>query len=163
QLGPHSHGLTDVDLDCREAVNVGSLLLPKTDATFGRKSKQRSHRLYVTDLSTHINKAALQFRDVDSKKGKPGTMMLELRVGGGKGAQSVFPGSVHDSGEQIEWADQGEPFKIAGKALLNAVRRLATAVLLARHWPIQGARHEAALIIGGFLARAGFSANGAAT
>src|SRR5262249_28666511 len=42
QLGPNSGGLTDVDLDCREAVDVADLLLPKTDATFGRKSKQRS-------------------------------------------------------------------------------------------------------------------------
>src|SRR5262249_12085406 len=35
QLGPHSHGLTDVDLDCPEAVAVASLMLPNTDATFG--------------------------------------------------------------------------------------------------------------------------------
>src|SRR5262249_23936951 len=52
---------------------------------------------------------------------------------------------------------------VNGKKLLVTVHRLATVVLLARHWPIQGARHEAALAIGGFLARGGFSANGAAT
>jgi len=173
QLGPHSHGLTDVDLDCPEAVAVASLLLPNTDATFGRLSKPRSHRLYVTDLATHIDRAALQFHDVDGKNGKQGTMMLELRIGGihqngpnkgeCKGAQSVFPGSVHTSGEEIEWADNGDPTKLKGKKLLIPVYRLAAVVLLARHWPIQGARHEAALRVGGFLARAGFSAAGAAT
>src|SRR5215471_5884281 len=163
QLGPHSNGLTNVDLDCPEAVRIGGMLLPKTNACFGRKSKPRSHRLYVTDLSDHIKKACLQFHDVDGEKGKPGTMLLELRFGGGgKGAQSVFPGSVHGSGEQIEWYDDGDPIKLEGKALLKATRKLAAAVLLARHWPIEGARHKAALIIGGFLARAGFSANEAA-
>jgi hypothetical protein len=173
QFGPNSGGLTDTDLDCREAVDVADLLLPKTNASFGRKSKLRSHRLYNTDLADHIENACLQFHDVDGAKGKPGTMLLELRIGGinksgqnkGKcrGAQSVFPGSVHPSGEEIEWADNGEPLKIDGKKLLNAVHRLAAVVLLSRHWPIQGARHKAALIIGGFLARGGYSADGAAT
>src|SRR6516164_5624599 len=79
QLGPHSHGLTDVDLDCPQAVQIGGLLLPATDATFGRKSKPRSHFLFVTNLAAHINKACLQFHDVDGAKGKPGTMLLELR------------------------------------------------------------------------------------
>src|SRR6516162_2183203 len=83
QLGPNSHDLTDADLDCPEAVQIGGLLLPATNATFGRKSKPCSHHLYVTDLAEHINKACLQFHDVDSKKGKPGTMLLELRIGGG--------------------------------------------------------------------------------
>jgi hypothetical protein len=42
QLGPHSNGLTDVDLDCPEAVRIGGLLLPYTNASFGRRSKPRS-------------------------------------------------------------------------------------------------------------------------
>ena len=33
---------------------------------------------------------------------------------------------------------------------------LAACSLLARHWPAEGARHDAALTVGGFLARAGF-------
>ena len=160
QLGPHSNNLNDVDLDCREAVNVASLLLPKTGACFGRKSKPRSHRLYYSDLAEHIKKACIQFHDVDGTKGKSGTMLLDLRFGGGnRGAQSVFPGSVHPSGEPIEWFDHGDPLKLEGKALLRIVRRLAAVVLLARHWPIEGARHKAALVLGGFLARGGLSAN----
>jgi hypothetical protein len=160
QLGPYSNNLNDVDLDCAEAVRIGGMLLPSTNATFGRKSKPRSHRLYVTDLAEHIKKAALQFRDVDGEKGKPGTMLLELRIGGGgKGAQSVFPGSPHPSGEQIEWFDSGEPSTPEGKALLKATRRTAAVALLARHWPIEGARHKAALVLGGVLARASYTAH----
>src|SRR2546422_764061 len=39
--------------------------------------------------------------------------------------------------------------------LLRSVQRLAVAVLLARHWPTKGGRHDAALTVGGFLVRAG--------
>jgi hypothetical protein len=160
QLGPHSHGLNDVDLDCPEAVQIGGMLLPKTGACFGRKSKPRSHHLYVTDLDKHIKKASLQFHDVDGEKGRPGTMLLELRFGGGGlGSQTVFPGSVHHTGEKIEWFDDGEPLNFDGKKLLRSTRRLAAVVLLARHWPIEGARHKAALVLGGFLARGRTSAN----
>src|SRR4051794_7335588 len=37
-LGPTSNGLTDLDLDCDEAVALASHVLPKTGAIFGRKS-----------------------------------------------------------------------------------------------------------------------------
>src|SRR5580704_14191591 len=32
QLGPKSGGLTDIDLDCEEAIVIASAVLPKTDA-----------------------------------------------------------------------------------------------------------------------------------
>jgi len=37
-LGPTSNGLTDVDLDCPEAVAAAPDLLPPTSAIFGRSS-----------------------------------------------------------------------------------------------------------------------------
>jgi len=152
QLGAKSDGLTDVDLDVREAIVAAPLLLPKTNAKFGRASKQQSHWLYKTGLASSIDKAALQFHDPDE-----GTMLLELRIGGGgKGAQSVFPGSVHGSGEAVEWADNGEPAKVDDAMLVQQVKRLAAVVLLAQRWPGEGNRHDAALTVGGFLARAGF-------
>src|SRR5215212_3426279 len=45
-LGPTSNGLTDVDLDCPEAVVAAPDLLPPTSAIFGRSSKRASHFLY---------------------------------------------------------------------------------------------------------------------
>src|SRR3712207_8239719 len=40
----------------------------------------------------------------------PISTILEVRIGGGgKGAQTVFPGSVHESGEPIEWDRDGDP------------------------------------------------------
>jgi hypothetical protein len=46
-LGPSSGGLTDVDLDCVEAVSIAPYMLPRTAAVFGRASKRSSHRLYT--------------------------------------------------------------------------------------------------------------------
>ena len=150
QLGPMSNGLTDVDLDCREAVAIGLMLLPESNNIFGRAGKLQSHWLYGTTLADKIAKACLQFKDVD------GTMMLELKIGGGgKGSQSVFPGSTHTSGEAIEWDRDGALVSVDDNKLLRQIRRLAVAVMLARHWPEEGARHDAALTVGGFLARAG--------
>jgi len=154
QLGPMSSGLTDVDLDCPEAVAIGSMLLPDSNNIFGRAGKPRSHWLYGTTLADKIAKACLQFKDVD------GTMMLELKIGGGgKGTQSVFPGSTHTSGEAIEWDQDGELVTVDDDKLLQQVRCLAVAVILARHWPAGGSRHDAALTVGGFLARAGLNEN----
>jgi len=45
-LGPSSHGLTDVDLDCDEARAVAPYILPRTGAIFGRASSRAAHRLY---------------------------------------------------------------------------------------------------------------------
>src|ERR1700738_819045 len=45
QLGPKSGGLTDIDLDCEQAILIASAVLPPTKAIFGRASKRNSHRL----------------------------------------------------------------------------------------------------------------------
>jgi hypothetical protein len=132
--------------------------LPDSGAVFGRAGKPRSHFLDYTELASKLDKATVQFRDTD------GTMMLELRIGGAdKGAQSVSPGSVHESGEVIAWSSAGEPARVEGDELLRSVERVAAATLLARAWPPQGqGRHDVALTVGGFLARAGFDEDDAA-
>jgi P4 family phage/plasmid primase-like protien len=149
-LGPRSGGLTDVDLDCAEALALADHFLPTTQACFGRRSRPRSHRLYRTELSETEKKATLTFKDPET-----GDMLVEVRIGGDSGAQTVFPGSVHPSDEKIEWAADGEPAKVDGENLKGSVSVLAAASLLARHWPGEGSRHEAALVLGGFLARWG--------
>jgi AAA domain/Bifunctional DNA primase/polymerase, N-terminal len=151
-LGPSSHGLTDVDLDCAEARAIGPYILPRTDAIFGRASSRAAHRLYCTDLAVSSEKAVLTFNDPQSK-----ARLLELRIGGDKGAQTVFPGSTHkETGEAITWEQSGEPARVTDAVLLRRVHDLAAYSLIARYWPKQsGSRHDCALMIGGFLARAG--------
>ena len=147
-LGDASHGLTDIDLDCDEAVQAASYFLPRTRC-FGRESKRASHWLYYTDLARSAEKATLQWKEGP----KP---LLECRVGA-TGAQTVFPGSTHPSGEAIAWEDNNPIAKVDGSDLLGRCARLAAASILARHFPAQGGRHDAGLIIGGFLAGCGFT------
>jgi putative DNA primase/helicase len=158
QLGPKSGGLTDIDLDCSEAIEIAPAVLPRTGAIFGRETKRNSHHLYITNLAETVSQAALQFKDPISKN-----MLLEVRIGGGdKGAQTVFPGSVHETGEPIDWEEDGEPAEVDGEELVKRAKRLAALCLFARHWPQKpkpgesGGRHDAALTVGGFLARCGF-------
>jgi hypothetical protein len=45
-------------------------------------------------------------------------MILELRIGGGgKGAQTVFPGSVHETGELIAWDEKENIARAEGDSL----------------------------------------------
>jgi RecA-family ATPase len=149
-LGPSSHGLTDVDLDCDEARAVAPYILPRTGAIFGRASSRAAHRLYYTDLSVNADQAVLVFND-PTTRGR----ILELRIGGASGAQTVFPGSTHESGEPITWEESGDPASVNNDELFCLVHDVAAYALIARHWPKQaGSRHDCALMLGGFLARA---------
>jgi putative DNA primase/helicase len=49
-LGEPSGGLTDVDVDCAEALALKTEFLPPTEATFGRPSNPESHLLYLTNI-----------------------------------------------------------------------------------------------------------------
>jgi Bifunctional DNA primase/polymerase, N-terminal len=149
-LGPSSQGLTDVDLDCPEAIIIAPYVLPPTSARFGRGSKRDSHYLFVTDLAGHCDKAVLTFR-------AGATMLVELRIGGAAGAQTVFPGSMHESGQAIIWEEDGKPAEVEGATLRQRVALLASCCLVARSWPKEGARHECALALGGSLSRAGLT------
>ncbi len=85
------------------------------------------------------------------------TMLIELRSTGG---QTVVPPSVHPSGEVVRWErggiTQGEPGVVGGAALLRAVARVAAVAILARHWPGEGQRDEAAKDLAGLLLRGGW-------
>jgi AAA domain/Bifunctional DNA primase/polymerase, N-terminal len=149
-LGEASGGLVDVDLDCDAAVLLAPYFLPPTGATFGRDSKRRSHWLYFASIATK------KFRDplVEKQDATEGdkAMLVELRS---TGAQTVFPGSTHQSGEAITWDDSGDPARSEARELESAAARLAAASLLARYWP-RGSRNDAANALAGGLLRAGW-------
>ena len=154
QLGPKSGGLCDIDLDCPEAVQLAPLFLPSTAAVSGRKSKARSHYLYrVHDPEPT---AVIRLEDVVETVDKKKDVIVELRLGGGgKGTQTVFPGSKHPSGEAVDWNQDGEPSAATCAVLKSAVIKIAVIVIVARRWQ-KKSRHDAAFRLGGFLARAGW-------
>jgi hypothetical protein len=157
QLGEASGGLCDVDLDCMDAIGLAPEFLPATGAIFGRPSKPCSHQLYVSDLCDTETTAAIALKQYHD--GKAGPVIVELRIGAnGKGAHTTVPPSMHVTGELVQWVSDGEPARVAGAQLKRSVLELAVAALLKPRYPGQGSRQEAALVLGGVLARAGWDA-----
>jgi hypothetical protein len=167
QLGKPSNGLCDIDLDCREARELAPHFLPETGAVFGRKSARGAHWLYICDAWKTASRAVTSYDDPElSPSAEHGACMFEWRTGSinkktGKvrGALSMFPPSRHPSGERVRWDSDGEPAQVKANELEGYLALLAVAVLLARHWPPDGKRHEAALVIGGVLARISMTAD----
>jgi hypothetical protein len=147
--GEPSGWVSDVDLDSSEARALADVFLPATPTEFGRESAPRSHRLFRSHrLETE------QFKDPMLPSDDARKMLLEVR---GTGTQTLFPGSVHPSGERVRWdRDEGEPPTLGRSELLLAARRLAAAALLARHCAPRGARHDSMLCLAGGLLRAGW-------
>jgi P4 family phage/plasmid primase-like protien len=147
-MGEPSGWLIDLDLDHPLAVKLADRFLPETGAVFGRKSKKRSHRLY---RSVDCGTTKFQF-------GTDG-MLVEVRS---DGCQTVVPGSVHPSGEAINWERTEPPIEISRDELLIAAGRLAAATLLAARWPEKGTRDDAAMALAGTLLRGGWEVEKAA-
>ena len=127
-LGHRSGDLVDIDLDCSEAVELADTFLPLTDAEFGRAAKPRSHRLY-----TAVEAQKIAFADPIT-----GGTLLELRSDGRDGAahQTVFPPSLHPSGERVTWTStdkDGGTRACPAPLLMRLAAELAIACLFLRY------------------------------
>jgi hypothetical protein len=133
RFGKRSVGLVDCDLDCEEAIELALLYLPETRAIFGRKSKPRSHWLYIADraqFETFIDPIAQQ-------------TLLELRADGRDGGAhlTLVPPSIAD-GERREWCEESiEPAVFNARALRICMARLAIGCLAMRYVSEYAARH----------------------
>ena len=85
----------DIDIDDMEALALADVFLPETGMEFGRKSKPRSHRIYRCQNAGKTKRL----------QGRNG-VIVELR---GNGGQTMFPPSVHPSGEHVEFSKADEP------------------------------------------------------
>jgi len=142
-LGEPSRGLVDVDLDCKESIFLAPFFLPVTGRIHGRKSAKDSHYWYrVAPLLDTI-----KFQDTD------GDSIAEIRS---TGSQTVVPPSIHPTGERLRWFKKAKAARVTPEGLLHAVRQLAACSLIARHWPNEGSRNDAALALAGVLLRAGW-------
>lgn len=154
------NGLVDVDLDSPEAICIAAQMgKPDTPFKFGHWSKDQApvitHMMYVADTDLKGRKT---FSDptVEDKKD---AVILEIR--GGPALQTIVPPSTHeDTGELIQFvgvlADAiPTPAKVELKTLLGWGACIASAALLARHWPPYGSWSEAEMALAGALLRAG--------
>lgn len=144
-LGRPSSNLTDIDLDCDEAIALAPAILPTTPWVFGRKSAHRSHYMYLC-RDSKTTKYASPLKD--------GGMLLEIRS---DGAQTVGPGSVHPSGESINFYDDGwkqyRPYDLPVHELQQRCADLAAAVIVLRHGWASGKRDELAVALCGLMLR----------
>jgi hypothetical protein len=145
--GGPSNNTADSDLDAPEALRAAPYFLPPTGWVFGRKSAPRSHWIYRTGHQA-LESSQEEYPDLDGK------MLVELP---GTGGLTVFPPSTHkETGELITWNTFTEPAEVGLETLRMAVRAVAAAALLARHWPETGSRDKAAMSLSGGLAREGW-------
>ncbi len=150
-LGAPSGGLVDVDLDTPEAVAVAGELLPNTARISGRSQRPRSHYWYV--VPEPPGRASARYEDpLDGK------VLVELRSTGGQTA--VPPSQV--AGDRYLWHATGSPARVPAVALQRRVAMVAVAALIARHWPVAGGRHAAALGWAGLLVSGGLAGEQAA-
>ncbi|MCX7795284.1 MAG: phage/plasmid primase, P4 family [bacterium] len=138
-LGEPSGWLTDVDLDSIEAIRIAPLFLSET-TIFGHGSgeKARSHYLYYCEGSKTTR---FQFR---------GETIVEIRS---TGCQTVFPPSIHPSGEQYQFYSNSHVETVDFQDLLENVSKIAGLSLLAKYWARRGSRQDCALAFAGALLR----------
>ncbi len=156
-VGVHlGRGLLDIDLDAKEAAVAADMLLPQTNRVSGRIGKPRSHRFYTVNPALPVVHHVPYYG-----VGGSSDTIVELRAlsKNGSPTQTVIPPSLHPSGEQVAWDQDGKPFHCETQEQLDTlrtgVRNVAVAVLLARAFPGAGNRHNPRLAVAGFLFRAG--------
>jgi hypothetical protein len=126
RLGRRSGNTVDIDLDCREALELADLYLPRTGAEFGRASKPRSHRLYISMGATF----EVFHEPLTDRK----NTLLELRADGRDGGAHVTlaPPSIAN-GERREWCgDTIEPVTVDARVLRQRAAWLAVGCLVMR-------------------------------
>lgn len=151
-LGDRSGGLIDIDFDCAEAAAFGRLLFGRLPA-FGRPSAPESHRVAKCELDK--NRYVFQLQEEVAKRSPlKRSVLLEIRA---NGHQTMFPPSMHPSGEKVTWI--GDPASIPVisadelKQICGLIAFLCTVVAF---YP-QGAgqRDEICMMLAGVLVRAG--------
>ncbi len=157
RLGPDSKNLADVDKDCAEAIAIGPFLLPATDSAFGRGG-QETHSLYIV-----TDQAASFLKLQDPVLSGDEATIIELRwpewdedENRFKAIQTVFPPSLHVSGQTLEWIRDGNPATVTGADLVATVRTVAAAVLITRYAKPKE-RHVLVLLVANLLVRAGWT------
>lgn len=135
-LGDASSGLVDIDLDCDLARKLAPYFLPSTGWIFGRESARKAHYIY------RVIGDAGQGKKFDCR-GK----FAEFR---GSRQLTVFPPSIHPSGETIAF-ETSESIGTSTRAiLLDSLSLMAICAVVEPHY-VEGKRHDIVLALSGTL------------
>lgn len=156
-VGIHLHSnLLDVDIDSDVPFLMPALeaLLPSCSHVWGRKSRPRTHRVYMLKTDENFDPAA---HPVLRRIKKIEEAQVEMRGGPQtRGEYSILPGSIHPSGEMYEWADIGKarstPSVSTASTIMRAIRMAGALAVIAPHWQ-EGSRNEMVMALSGFLYR----------
>ena len=151
-LGSQSGNLYDADLDHELVVKLYPRFARglETPAIFGRPGKPLSHWIYQAPAAEQVRR--ISFVDVDN------TMLAEIR---GDGHQTMFPPSIHPSGDPIAWIDPDAlPLHASIQKVAHALGWCSGAVMLIRGWDSWDDQHHilTGALAGGF-ARSGIGVN----
>lgn len=151
-LGGRSGGLIDLDLDCPEAVHFSENLLGHLPS-FGRKGSPSSHRL-VKCTTTKNRWAFSLLGSLKERVGKDRSTLLEIRS---SNHQTMFPPSIHPSGETVEWESRFEDIpQMEQTELLKRCGLLAALCVFAKFYPREaGERDEICMMLASTLLQAG--------
>lgn len=153
-LGQRSSNLVDIDFDWPEAALVANVMLSYLPS-FGRAGSPHSHRIVTSELQKNrytfeIPDEAAKLFNADRK------MVLEIR---GAGHQTMFPPSIHPTGELVRWHDDPVAMEpVEGESLRRICSFIAfMSVILNRYPKVSGNRDEICMALTGTLIRADFS------
>ncbi|MFC4271793.1 hypothetical protein GQF03_16485 [Sneathiella chungangensis] len=155
-LGTASGGLIDLDFDSSEASAIGNILFDMLPG-FGRKSSPCSHRIALCDDPGKTTQFGLTPEEaaLTGLHGDDKAMILELRSTGG---YTMFPGSIHPTGESIEWLSE-LPKQIPSVKWADMEKKAGICAFLAivlKKYPAQaGNRDNICLALAGTLLRMG--------
>jgi RecA-family ATPase len=155
--------LKDLDLDYQVAADLASELgFGKSAAAFGRPSVGIGHYLFnaagceakAFNLPEPSPRNKYP-RELPIHDGKPSPKVLELR--GNDNTYSVFPPSIHPSGETIDWVgSRREPETITANKLHALAGRHAFAAAVLYFYPeTASARYDVRMALTGALVKAG--------
>ena len=153
-VGSHSKNRVSIDLDWLEAEALAKLLLPPT-WSFGRdvdNSYHLRHIIYKSPGAASIKLNAPKSVVADSKS----RCIIELLA---DGKQIVAPGSVHESGADIQWRiapDQRDIVEMPADKLAYRLHIIAGAALIVRLLD-EGLRNDLSMYLPGAMLHAGWS------
>lgn len=139
--------IVDIDLDWQEARLLAPKFLPPT-ATFGRKSTPASH--YVYRYEGEPTKLVQHSPPKSQRRAGKKPHVLEIRSAY---CQTIFPGSVHESGELVTWDRDDDKALVTYmmQDIVKGANRLTAAAFLAAVWNDGHSRDELATALSGGL------------